>query len=73
MTGYYKWGFSDKIRAEIETCLNCPLPDCKTVDSPKCPLWLAAHRKQNEQDLQSLIREWWAKTNPMSDKGSYGT
>jgi len=59
------WGYRMKLRdsqqAEIETCLNCPLPECSTADHPKCPLWQARMQRAEQRDVRILIKEWWTR------------
>ena len=69
----YRMQLTESQRAEIDTCLDCPLDDCRGIDSPKCPLWLKARREKRGRDIQALISAWWRKTDPMSDYNSYQT
>lgn len=58
--------FSEEKQDEISICLSCPLPDCKGIESPECPLWQEQQRERKKRDVQRLISAWWAKTS-MSD------
>jgi len=49
-------------QAEIETCLNCPLPECATADHPKCPLWQARVQRAEHREVRTLIKAWWQAT-----------
>jgi len=65
------WGYRMELttaqQAEIDTCLSCPLPDCKGIESPKCPLWQDRQWGRKKRDMQRLISAWWAKTARMGD------
>jgi len=60
------WGYRTSItegqQAEIETCLNCPLPECATADHPSCPLWQAKQEQREWREVHTLIKAWWNAT-----------
>jgi hypothetical protein len=64
------WGYRTRLtenqRAEIDTCLDCPLPDCRTVDSPKCPLNRTERVRRTKRDVERLIAAWWEATRYVS-------
>ena len=71
------WGETQTLtprqQAEIETCINCSLPECVYVDRDLeftlCPLERekeaqkqAAAKRRNRRDVKELIAAWWEAT-----------
>ena len=75
------WGETQTLtarqQAEIETCINCSLPECVYMDRELeftlCPIerakeaqrWAAAKRR-NRRDVEDLIAAWWRSTGHVS-------